>query len=108
TSFLPLSFIASILFISSGATYGTFLLDLDILFFLLFQDLLFSSLNNKFISSIIFLSSLVSKCWFTPRCHWSCVSYWSFTFTTTMWVIYWVHNRSSNFWSPTHMSFSSC
>src|SRR5699024_8148899 len=44
TSFFPLSFIASILFINSGATNGTFLLDLDIILDLLYFFIFFSLL----------------------------------------------------------------
>ena len=42
-----------------------------------------------------------------PKWHWSSSTYWSSTFTTTMWVIVRVHNRSTYCWSDTFMSIDT-
>ena len=52
-------------------------------------------------------TSLISKSRFAPRSNRSGTSDRRFTFTTTVRMVAWVHNRTANGRSPAHMTFSA-
>ena len=52
-------------------------------------------------------SCLITGCWLTPRCYRTWTTYRALAFTTTVWVIVRVHNRTSDLWSPTHVTLTT-
>src|SRR3954452_22621862 len=64
--------------------------------------LFFAATNNKFVGFVVFLTSFVTKSWFAPRCNWARTADWCTSFTTTVWVIVRVHDRSTNSWTFAH------
>ena len=55
----------------------------------------------------VFLSCLQAESRFAPWCAWTWTSDTSLAFTTAVWMVVGVHNRTTNCRSDTHMTFTS-
>src|SRR3990167_5094153 len=66
--------------------------------------LFFTSISHNHLICKFIFSCFVTFRWYARRTYWMTTTR-SFTFTTTMWVIYWIHRDTTNGWTNTAPSY---
>jgi len=100
----PVSNALATFFINFSSVYTPFLIDLDICIYnLIFKLCLIRPCTNFSTTNNIFLSPFIFSCFSTNSMSPNIFSFTdnTFTFTTTMWMLYCMHSHTSYSWSPT-------